>query len=495
MLCENYTSATDPAVRKAVEAQILTEVEEGRYIVVDSKPPIVSALGAIKKDTGKVRLIHDASRPHGEALNDLSPLEIKQRFQSVSDAADLLTPNCFLAKLDLQSAYRSVMIHPSNHPATGLHWKFPGHPNPTYMYDSRLPFGSRRSPGIFHRLTQAVRRMMKRRGFSALVVYLDDFLIVAPTYEECLAALNTLISLLRSLGFSIAWHKVEGPSQALTFLGILLDSRSMSLELPAPKLRDLHALLSAFAARKRASLRQFQQLAGKLNWACQVVRGGRSFLRRILDLLARLKHHSHKVLLDAEFQKDISWWLSFLSVFNGKSCIPEDPPSFHVLSDACTTGAGYACAHDWGYTNFACDLPTIANAHINVKEVLAVVLAAYRWAPAWHNSKVLIHTDNTVTKYAINKGSSRNPLIMELLRHLFWLSACFNFTIEAIHVPGRFHHLPDAISRLHEPGQSLRLQSLLLEHCSFFDCPHWFMPTHMSLPSFTFLYRSGAFRS
>lgn len=38
----------------------------------------------------------------------------------LSHACKLFTKNCFLAKVDLQSAYRTVNIHPSNYRFTGL---------------------------------------------------------------------------------------------------------------------------------------------------------------------------------------------------------------------------------------------------------------------------------------------------------------------------------------------------------------------------------------
>ena len=61
---DNYRSATDQSVRAQVQDQILTETENGRYRIVDDKSHIVSALGAIpKKNSTKMRLIHDASRP------------------------------------------------------------------------------------------------------------------------------------------------------------------------------------------------------------------------------------------------------------------------------------------------------------------------------------------------------------------------------------------------------------------------------------------------
>ncbi len=468
----------------------MTEIQEGRYVLSPSKPQMVSALGAIRKDNGKVRLIHDCSRPEGSSVNDFSPLLLKHRFQSVGDAAHLVTPGGYMAKVDLHSAYRSVSIHPSNFPATGLQWTFKGHKDPTFMYDTRLPFGSKRAPGIFHRLTQAVRRMMERRGYSAIIAYLDDFLIIAPSYEECAEALGVLLRLLRSLGFAVAWSKVEGPRTALVFLGILINSVSMTLELPHSKLISFKSLLISFASRKRATCRQLQQLAGKLNWASQVVKGGRIFLRRILDIIAPLKHKSHKAILTADFHQDIAWWLSFLGTFNGVSCLPHEAPSFHVLTDASSIGAGYSCGHDWAYTNWQADIPPMTHRHINEKEVAAIVLAALRWAGCWRGGRVLVHTDNIVAKHAINTGTSRSPCIMQWTRLLFWLCASFDITIEAIHVPGHFHHLPDAISRLHEPGQSLRLHALLQEQCPALHCPHSHLPAHMSFNSFLYLFQS-----
>jgi len=469
-----------------VESQIKTEIAEGRYVISHSKPPIVSALGAVRKDSGKVRIIHDASRPAGQAMNDFSPLQLRQRFQSVKDAADLVTPGCFLAKVDLHSAYRSVRVNPSNFPGTGLQWTFEGDDRPTYMVDTRLPFGSRRAPSIFHRLTQAVRRMMAKRGFSSLVVYLDDFLIIAPTYEECLHALLTLLGLLRTLGFAIAWHKVDGPHNDIIFLGININSLSMSLELPSHKLSDFRTLLLYFSTRKRASLRQLQSLAGKLNWASQVVKGGRTFLRQILDMLIPLKHKSHKVLLSTQFHDDVMWWLSFLDTFNGKSCLPHEAPTFHVLTDASSEGAGFACGLDWGYASWRADIPDLKDAHINVKEVVAIVLATARWAASWQGSKVLVHTDNVVAKHAINTGTSRSPAVMHWLRALFWLTAWFDIELEAVHVPGRFHLLPDCISRLHEPGQFAFLQSLL--GVAPWAAPSQGLCLHMSLCSLCYLF-------
>ena len=74
-----------------------------------------------------------------------------------------------MAKVNLKNAYRSIESHPLNYSATGLAWHFKNKPKPSYMYDARLPFWARKSPTIYHRLTQAVRREMGRRGYKLLL--------------------------------------------------------------------------------------------------------------------------------------------------------------------------------------------------------------------------------------------------------------------------------------------------------------------------------------
>ena len=174
----NYLSATS-TFRKQAEAQILEEIFQGHYKLAGIQPDIVSAIGAIpKKDSDEVRLIHDCSRPVGSSLNSHATIE-KQKFQTLDEATQLISPRAYMAKVDLKSAYRSVPIHPSNINATGLAWKFSNSSHLTFMYDTRLPFGARKAPSIFHRLTQAVRWEMSQRGFNAVIAYLDDFLIIA----------------------------------------------------------------------------------------------------------------------------------------------------------------------------------------------------------------------------------------------------------------------------------------------------------------------------
>lgn len=458
--CENHKSTA--RYKQLVEKELLKQIENGNYVVINEPALVTSALGAIPKDdSNEVRLIHDGSRPVGEAMNDYSAL-YPVRYQTLEEAYSLAKPNYYMAKVDLKSAYRSVPIHPSDYCLTGLKWRFSSSDKPTYLFDSRLPFGSRNACSIFHRLTQAVKRCMQRRGFQNIVVYLDDFLIISDSYDECLRAQHELIKLLGKLGFLVSWKKVLGPTKKLPFLGIIIDTSKCTLSLDQTKVATLKSKLHYFNSKSRANKRQLQSLAGSLNWACQAVRGGRFFLRRILDLMNKLKAPNHKAKISDAFKKDILWWLKYLDSFNGVIYYRIADNKYAIHADACDNGGGAFCNGDWYYVNWKLDLDAAhTRLHINYKEILAIVMGINRWAHMWSNSDVTVFTDNVVAKAVINRGHCRSPLVMNHLRNMFWLTAKYNFKLHAVHIPGILNCLPDTISRLHDPSHASSLISLL----------------------------------
>ncbi|XP_069109109.1 LOW QUALITY PROTEIN: uncharacterized protein [Argopecten irradians] len=456
---DNYSSCTK--YFDLVEKQIKHELLHGNYKVTASKPTIISALGAIPKSSSKVRLIHDASRPSKLSLNDHILSDCSCEYMDLREATKHITPGCYMAKVDLSNAYRSVPIHPSNYTATGLKWTFSGETQPTYMYDCRLPFGVSKSPQIFQRLSSAVCRILKSKYGFRVISYLDDFLIMEHSFDRCLQALNTLIRVLRKLGFSINWSKVEGPTTRILFLGIVIDSETMTFSLPQDKLNHFACLLQSYVSKKRASKKQLETLCGKLSWAAQVICGGRTFLRRIISMKNAMADTHHKALLSPGFFKDLEWWLSFLHFFNGTQQILNSKPVTSLQSDACDKGAGAYYNGDYYYVNWELDMPPIYREHINIKGLVAIYLAICRWCHLLKNQHVVIYTDNKTAASWINKGSSRNKLCMFILRILFWFCACYNFTLKCVYFPGVQNVIADTCSRLHENGKLSLLYQLL----------------------------------
>lgn len=445
----NYKSATNPLIHDMVEAQIGEEIANGRYVVPSQPPILISAIGAIpKRDSDKVRLIHDCSRPSGAALNDFA-YSSHFTYQSVADAVAMIKPDSYLAKIDLSNAYRSVRIHPSNYVATGLQWTFTGDNQPTALVDTRLPFGARKSPEIFNHLSQAVCRIMKGKGYGKIIAYLDDFLVIGDTYRECYEAKSVLFKLLRELGFAINYNKLEGPTRKLVFLGILLDTERQVLELSKSKISQVQQSIASVSQKVKVTKRELQSLCGKLNWCCQVIYGGRPHLRRIINRMNSLQRPWHRTRITQEVRLDLCFWQGFMAVFNGITPMVDNRPGTAISTDACNVAAGAVFGDKWVYTPWS-SWPGTEELHINHKETLAVLPAATLWAPWWRDRKVYIHMDNQAAVGIINKGTCRHPLVMASLRRLFWLSAIYNFRVKAVYYPGVFNRAADNISRLHE---------------------------------------------
>lgn len=85
---------------------------------------------------------------------------------------------------------------------------------------------------------------MQRRGFTRIANYLDDFICVGDTREECGLMQRVLIHLLHGLGFIVAWHKCSSPNQVTCYLGIDFDSVLMQLRMPLDKMGKMYHELS-----------------------------------------------------------------------------------------------------------------------------------------------------------------------------------------------------------------------------------------------------------
>ena len=94
------------------------------------------------------------------------------------------------------------------------------------MYlDRALPLGLRSEPKIFLALEDTLLWIMVNRSVCSSIHYLDDFLFFGhPDGLQCDRNLAITLNTCSELGFPVSWHKLEGPSTRIQFLGVELDS-------------------------------------------------------------------------------------------------------------------------------------------------------------------------------------------------------------------------------------------------------------------------------
>ena len=107
-------------------------------------------------------------------------------------------------------------------------------------------------------------------------------------------------------------------------------------------------LLQSWSNKRTCHRQELESLIGHLHHACKVVRPGRTFLRRMIDLLAHFRNRSHPIRLNVEFRRHIHCWLAFFRDWNGISFFlspgVSQLPDLFVASDAAGPSALELCS-------------------------------------------------------------------------------------------------------------------------------------------------------
>ena len=104
-----------------------------------------------------------------------------------------------------------------------------------------LPFGYSLAPHTFSKCVETALEPLRRQG-KRILFYLDDLLILSNSEETARRDTMLVINHLSFLGFAINWEKSSPlPSQQTVYLGLCLDSATMTAMLSPPR-RD--AILS-----------------------------------------------------------------------------------------------------------------------------------------------------------------------------------------------------------------------------------------------------------
>ena len=219
-----------------------------------------------------------------------------------------------MAKVDIESAFRIIPIAPKDIPLLGFKWR------DKYYMDIVLPMGCASACAIFEAFSSALEWVaVSKLGASKVVHVIDDFLFMAESIEKCEQDMRSFMDLCAKIGVPLAPGKTVGPTTALQFLGVTLDSVSMEARLHEDKLARCQMLLQSFLNRQKVTPRELQSLIGVLNFACTVIIPGRAFLRRLIDLTLGISRPSCHIRLTRQVKLDLVLWQEFLKGFNGKA--------------------------------------------------------------------------------------------------------------------------------------------------------------------------------
>ncbi|XP_063059122.1 uncharacterized protein LOC134452589 [Engraulis encrasicolus] len=438
------------------------ELNKGYIVGPFSAPPFnpfrVNSLGvATRKYSGKKRLIFDMSSPHSDSwasVNETIPLEpFSLHYATVDHAIRLIKiagRGAHLAKADITDAFKTMPIHPADWPLFCVKWQS------SFYFAVRLTFGCRSSPHIFNNLSEALCWILLNVCKLPFVLHLlDDFLLIDFPSIPNSTALDTLRSVFRDVGVPLSPEKTLGPCTSLEFLGIVLDSVAMRASLPEEKLSRIRDICASLSANEIMTKRDLLSLLGHLNFAMRIIPHGRSFIARILDLAHSVPNLADPITLDQGCRSDLSFWLKLINDWNGISFFyndfAESSPSLELYTDAApSVGFGGFHKGEWFADKWPEEFLVFTSGYESsaLFEMYPIVVACVLWGSGWRRKRITFFCDNAAVVAIINKGRSKCPKLMALVRRLTWQSVIGNFVFSAAHVPGHSNVMADSLSRL-----------------------------------------------
>ena len=215
---------------QAMEAEIESLLEKQAIVCLTPplSPGFYSSVFVVPKKDGGWRPIIN--------LRELNRYVISPHFkmENISNLKDVILPRDWMCKIDLKDAYLSVPMHRSNWKFLRFSWK------EEYYQFQTLPFGLKSAPYVFTKILRPVAALFRQEGLKILV-YLDDWLLMASNPDLLKDQSEYVSSTLQSLGFLLNGKKcIMEPTQSIEFLGFIIDSRRMTLSLPAVKVNKIH---------------------------------------------------------------------------------------------------------------------------------------------------------------------------------------------------------------------------------------------------------------
>lgn len=397
------------------------------------------------KSNGKMRFILNLKN-----LNRfISPDHFK--LEDLRTALKLTSKDCYLATLDLKDAYFLIKIH--NESKKYLRFAF----NDKIYQFNVLPFGLSTAPFIFTKIMKPVAKYLRSTGLLS-TLYLDDWLLLGQSYQDCLTNIETTKELLISLGFIVNEEKsVLVPSQSCKFLGMIINSSNMTLSLPNEKRIRIHSELEEFTKLNRCKIRKYAQLVGLLVSACPAVEYGWLYTKELerCKFLNLQDHNDYDRLMNIpnSVLPDIQWWMD--NINHSVHRIRDDDYVKEIYSDASTTGWGACCNNNTASGQWSA---SEQEQHINFLELLAAFIGLKIFAKDLYDCQILLRIDNTTAISYINRmGGIQFPHLTGITRDIWQWCEGRKLYIFASYIRSCDNVVADAESRKTHPDIEFEL--------------------------------------
>ena len=285
-----------------------------------------------------------------------------------------------------------------------------------------------------------------------IVIYIDDLLVLASSYDQCVRDAQLVVDTLVKLGFHIKVKKcVFTPSQDVFFLGYLWDTRTMVVSLPEEKLVNIKTFCATALLTDRVTVRLLQRLFGVILAARPAVAMTRARSRGIQRLILEnykgtKKSAKQLICLSNWAREDINWWLK-LDVELCHMSLKDIPvwDTVRLATDAMDTAIGSVLQGKIRYEELD---PRMKHVRIAHKEWLAFEKVVKDSLHELEDRVVTWHVDNMNVKQAwLNSGSAVDVWLCKRVCTLQQILHEQNTLVFPVYIRSAQHIHADFISR------------------------------------------------
>ena len=180
------------------------------------------------------------------------------KMESLQSVLNIIRPNCCMASVDLKDAFYTDPIHPDHQKFLKFKWQ-----ENCYAFRG-MPNGYSEAMCVFTKRLKPPFSILRRHGYLS-VVFVDDSCLQGHTFSTCEDNVNATIDLLEFLGFTIHLEKlVLVPKQEIEFLGFVLNSVEMKIELIDCKPGKIILKIKKLLIEEKLTIRDLASVIGSL---------------------------------------------------------------------------------------------------------------------------------------------------------------------------------------------------------------------------------------
>jgi hypothetical protein len=320
-------------------------------------------------------------------------------------------------------------------------------------------------PPIERRAEWCTPERLARRSST----YVDDSTLFSSAESFLMDAADLITIVCWLLGRNaIKEEKSEGPAECLEVIGWTVDMGKGTL---APSHKGICKLFYYLFVVTKSTTRSIptkmlDSLIGVLQHYSAVlplVYASMGQLRYQLIKAKESKPPKRRVNLSAHSLQELSFWRGMMETALFNRALWECPMTFlqsrretdfqvTMFSDASfTIGGGYVIPgvgySHWTWSEEECRVFEESDQHINVLELMVVVVAVWSNVELFMNKSVKVYVDNTAALSWINALKSNTPMAKPWIRLLVLLCLVCNIHIIATHIPGVDNVVADGLSR------------------------------------------------